>query len=82
MFKISLEFEIGNAIRTCPVTLIPFIEHPVLDISNSYSGLKSEVREWLDIYLDHKWKFYYDGINYALWFATEADMVLFKMRWL
>lgn len=57
------------------------IEHPVLYIGSDYSGLKNEVREWLDQNCRGGWHFDFNQHTYELKFYSQDDAMLFQLRW-
>jgi hypothetical protein len=82
MVKVDLPFEMS--IKPTPYNSRIFkieIDHPVLDMGDSYNELKSEVFRWLSVNCDG-WSFSFDGKNYSLEFVKETDATMFILRWL
>ncbi len=79
--RMMLPFSMGKVVHTDPYTLAPVIEHPILDIGNSYSSVKSHIMDWL---IDRYGNCFCVGLDgeYYIEFPTEKDMLWFKLRWL
>lgn len=81
VIKIPLPFRLGKIVGHDKWSQAPIWDHPVLEIGNSYSGLKIEVCEWLDQNCQGNWKFGYNNQTYELRFDLEVDATMFLLRW-
>lgn len=52
----------------------------ILDVGDSYSGLREEIENWLITYCK-SYKFGFSG-GYYLNFSNDDDLALFKLTWL
>lgn len=82
MIKINLSFKLGKIIWEDQSTFEKVWEHPVLDIGNSYSALKVEVKDWLNEQCNGAWEFGFNNSTYEMRFKSERDALLFKLRWM
>jgi hypothetical protein len=83
MSKVFLPFDLGTQRFPGDPYLEDIVDHPVLDIGSSYSGLRSDVQAWLSANCDG-WHFdcYLGGGEYYLRFRSEEDATAFRLRWL
>lgn len=58
-----------------------YADHPVLEISSSYSTLKYEVRGWLKKQ-GMEYTFLFEGDYYVIKFLNDKDATMFCLRWL
>ena len=79
---LPLPFNIGKLIHRDLVTFQETIDHPILDIGSSCSGLKEEVIYWLNQNIHSGWKFDYQNHNYCLVFNDSGDYSKFADFWL
>lgn len=80
MIKHFFPFSMGKTIRVDPASLEPYIDHPVLDISSSYSCFKFEVEMWMCEKFP-KCQLGWDKEHY-IEFETEEQLLEFVLRWL
>ena len=63
-----------------PVTFESELEHPILDISSSYSTLRQPITDWFATkQIDYKFGF--DGKGYYIDFYNQQDVALFVLTW-
>ena len=81
MARLLLPFSMGSQVYAHPDTYEPTIDHPILDIGSSYSGVKTPILEWLQEKYGDTASTGFNGDEYYIDFPTEADITLFMLRW-
>ena len=81
MYIIELPFSMGKMISYNPQTYEYEVDHPILAIGSSSSGLKYEVKVWLDVRCPD-YVFGINSSNYFISFPTLEDATAFKLVWI
>lgn len=80
--RMLLPFSMGREVLTTHPFDTPYIEHPILDVGSSYSSVKQPIMAWCAEHYGNRISMGFDGNDYYIDFPTEADVTVFKLKWL